>query len=169
MNSIIVSIPHTGTRFLSQRLGVEECIHSHAAWDRLIKDIEGKKIYSPLRNPINVWRSWSRRTNPERGFPYITFSFAWYTMNILDQLYDVEFINLEAQDDSRITNWSPVGDDEKGTSYEAPMIDDFRKVFQLPFVKRHYPHLTQKRHAPNYFREERVGEINANTLYKLAG
>ena len=88
-------------------------------------------------------------------------------MNILDQMYDVEFVDVEAQQDSRINDWSPVGDDEKG-DFEVPIIDDFRKVFYLPFVKRHYPHLTEKRKAPNYFKETQVGQLDPKTLYKQA-
>lgn len=121
-----------------ERLEIKDQIHTHTEWGRLEKELEGKKIYSPLRHPLKVWESWVRRNNPERGFPYITFAFNWYAMHMIDTMYDVEFVNLETQDDSRITDWERIGHHENGEYFEFPVPIDMKKLFNLPFVKRHY-------------------------------
>lgn len=138
MNEIVVSIPHTGTKFLMQRLDIKDQIHSHAEWCRLQKELEGKKIYSPLRHPYKVWESWTVRNNPDRAFPYITFAFGWYAMHMIDTMYDVEFINLETQEDSRITDWSAEGHAVGKGYIKTPIPTDMKKLFNLPFVKRHF-------------------------------
>jgi hypothetical protein len=134
MEPIIVSIPHTGTRFLQQRLGVEKSVHTISKWGSLYNQVEGKQIFAPLRHPTDVWKSWARR---KKGpFPYAEFFSAWYIMHTLDMLFDVDFICLDKRDDPRITDWAPIGQDDPGNP-GVPLIE-LRPLFSLPFVKKHY-------------------------------
>jgi len=134
MESIIVSIPHTGTRFLQERLGVEKSVHTISKWSSLYNQVEGKQIFAPLRHPTDVWVSWARRKKDP--FPYAEFFSAWYLMHTLDMLFDVDFICLDKRDDPRITDWAPIGHDDPG-SPGLPLIE-LRPLFFLPFVNRHY-------------------------------
>jgi hypothetical protein len=136
-NSIIVTIPHTGTRFLQERLGIKQYVHTVINWPILCRRIENKKIISPLRPPIKVWKSWARRRNPKNeAFPYIEFTSAWYTMHALDLMYEVDFIDLEAKNDPRISDWTPIGNEDYGP-YELPEIN-LNPIYKLPFVTRFY-------------------------------
>ena len=134
MEPIIVSIPHTGTRFLQERLGVEKSVHTITKWSSLYHQVEGKQIIAPLRHPTNVWKSWARRMR--EPFPYAEFFSAWYLMHTLDMLFDVDFICLDKRDDPRITDWTPIGHDDFGP-YGLPLIE-LRPLFFLPFVRRHF-------------------------------
>lgn len=144
MEPIIVSIPHTGTRFLCERLGVEKRVHTHSKWESLYSQVEGKHIIAPLRNPPDVWESWARRKNPPgtehsakmEPFPYATFFSAWYNMHTLDMMFDVDFICVDKCEDHRITDWSPVGHGDKGTVVRPAT--ELRPLYYLPFVRRHY-------------------------------
>jgi len=136
--NIIVSIQHTGTQFLGKRLGTENMVHTDMPWDLVQRKLEGKKIYSPLRHPSKVWQSWANRFAPGPAFPHIAFAWQWYAMDIIDTLYDVDFINLETQDDPRIKDWSPVNHyGGKRHSFEPPP-HDLKRLYRLPFVLRHF-------------------------------
>jgi len=134
---IIVSVPHTGTRFLQERLGVKKYIHTTCPWDALLERVKDKKIISPLRHPSDVWKSWARRKNPKtEPFPYALFIGAWHTLHTLDMMMDVDFICVDKCADPRITDWGPVGDKDYGP-YDLKQID-LRSIFSLPFVNKHY-------------------------------
>jgi len=134
---IIVSIPHTGTRFLQERLGVEKYVHTHSKWDSLYKRVKDKKIIAPLRNPPDVWKSWARRKNPKtEPFPYAMFFSAWYNMHTLDMLFDVDFICVDKCADERITDWTPIGTGDYGP-YSKPLIE-LRPLYYLPYVRQRY-------------------------------
>jgi hypothetical protein len=145
--AIIVSIPHTGTRFLKERLGIEKSVHTHSKWESLYKQVEGKQIIAPLRHPNDVWESWARRKNPPgtgrkahdsvmEPFPYATFFSAWYNMHTLDMMFDVDFICVDKCDDPRITDWTPVGDGDKGSVVRPAT--ELLPLYYLPFVRSRY-------------------------------
>lgn len=134
---IIVSIPHTGTHFVSYRLGITDIVHSMAPWEFLLEQIEGKRIVSPLRHPMNVWKSWCKRYASSEGFAWQTWGFAWRTIEILDSMYEIDFIDLEERRDPRIEDWSPENM-EHNFPNDIPQPIDFNKIFKMPFVARHY-------------------------------
>lgn len=138
LDAIVVSIPHTGTRFLKERLGIEHHVHTHKSWEIICKEIAGKRLVSPLRHPLNVWKSWAKRHRVTR-FPYIGFAASWYLMHTLDMLYEIDFIDLEVKTDPRIKNWSRVGDDDVEVTVEDTLPPgDFNQLYKLPFVQRFY-------------------------------
>ena len=133
-DQIIVSIPHTGTRFLQARLGVEKSVHTISKWDSLYNQVKDKQIIAPLRSPPVVWKSWARRK--KAPFPYAEFFSAWHNMHALDLLFEVDFICLDKRDDPRIADWEPIGQDDPGP-YGLPLIE-LRPLYFLPFVRRHF-------------------------------
>jgi hypothetical protein len=57
-------------------------------------------------------------------------------MHTIDQMFDVDFIDLENQSDSRISNWDKIGDQDYG-DFNHPKID-LGVIYELPFVERTY-------------------------------
>ncbi len=140
-DSIIVSVPHCGTRFLQNRLGIKDHIHTLAEWDSLLRRVQGRKVYVPLRNPPDVWRSWCRR-NLAHKFPYGQFFLAWGNLQHLASLYEIDIICIDHQSDSRITDWSKVGDGDASRAGWTMIQTDLRPLYRLPIVNDHYgPHV----------------------------
>jgi hypothetical protein len=137
-DSIIVSIPHTGTNFIGQQLDISHRVHSHAPWDVLLREIGHKKIITPIRHPFNVWDSWCKRYASEPGFAYTTWGFAWKSMDILDHSFFVDFIDLEAKTDPRIDDWSDVIGSADREPWPIPPVLDIKRLWEMSFVNRHY-------------------------------
>ena len=130
---IIVSVPHCGTRFLKERLGIEDHVHTNESWDKIWELTEGRSLIVPLRSPSMVWRSWCRRNNPEK-FPYAEFFMAWGNLHALDQMCELDVICIDNQEDTRITDWTAVGDGDGG---DWKLIKtDLRPLYKMPIVVR---------------------------------
>lgn len=142
MTDLIVSIPHTGSRFLRERLGIEEIVHTERNWHDLINKTAGHHLIAPLRNPMSVLSSAVRRTPPELiMFDEAGWIHNWYMMHALTLIRQVDFIVLEHESDPRITDWSPVGhnDDGERPIYNRPLPPmDLGKIYELPFVVAAY-------------------------------
>jgi len=136
---IILSVPHTGTRFLRERLGVEDHIHLVDPWSEVWTRIMGRHIIVPLRAPVDSWRSWCRRHDPD-NFPYAQWMVAWGLLQVLDSVMDLDIICVDKQQDSRITDWSKVGDGDRSRADWKLIKTDLRPVYTLPVVSRHYGH-----------------------------
>lgn len=136
---IIVSIPHTGTRFLKDRLGIEEHVHTNANWVRILERVNGKRIVSPLRSPYQVWRSWCRRRDEPSINNWVGHFFAsFYQMHALDQMFDIDFVCVDKREDERIEDWSRVGDgDPDHVKWKLHRVD-LRVLYKIPFVNEHY-------------------------------
>ena len=108
MGEIIVAIPHTGTRFLKERLGLDH-VHTGYEWTYIMQKIKGKHLIAPLRDPIDTWMSFVRRDETN----VVRFIAAWYCMHTLDMMRNmegnpIEYIPLEKQNSPRITDWTVV-------------------------------------------------------------
>lgn len=134
---LIVSVPHCGTRFLKERLGIEKHIHTTSRWDSLHKACAGKELIVPLRNPVDVWRSWCRRNNPHM-FPYAQFYLAWGALQMLDLTYSLDVICIDKQEDQRISDWGKVGDEDASRANWNLLKVDQRHLQLLPIITRHY-------------------------------
>jgi len=134
---IIVSIPHSGTRFLKKRLGIEDHMHVGPDWYMLWERVQNRPIVVPLRSPSEIWRSWCRRNSPEK-FPYSQFFVAWGCLHALDQLCELDVICIDKQEDQRISDWSEVGSEDAGVANWKLLKVDLRPLFELPIVERHY-------------------------------
>lgn len=138
MSDIIVSVPHTGTRFLMERLGIKSHVHTNWEWERQIREIsKHNNVVTPMREPSAVWHSWCRRNQSEL-FPYGAFFMAWAGLNTIDQMFRVDVVCVDRQDDphKRINDWSHIAKWEAEESEILPI--DLRSVYDLPIVRRYY-------------------------------
>ena len=139
-NRIIVSVPHTGTRFLAERLGIKDRVHTVFPWENILKKVEGKKIIAPLRRPRDAWKSKIRRMNPELLAENTVGWFnSWYMLHALSLVKEIDFIPVDLKQDPRITDWTPVtGEGHLNNTEFLDVGINLRKLYDLPFVKRFY-------------------------------
>lgn len=138
-HKIIISVPHTGTRFLKERLGIHEHCHTNANWRHIERQVHGKQIVTPLRNPSDVWRSWCRRRHRDDLTKWVAqFFVSWGVLHTLDQMYDIDYICIDKCEDPRIDDWSKVGDKDESVADWRPHGIDLRPLFKLPLVQEHY-------------------------------
>ena len=139
---LIVSVPHSGTRFFRDRLNWRHHRHTFGYFDVLLKEIEeyGGKVLIPLRHPQDVLKSWASR---QKNYQYqwlSQFAIAWAYADWIARVYDAEVWQIEKQDHPLITDWTPVGDkDPKKREDESvqSIIDytDISPVFALPLIQ----------------------------------
>jgi len=138
-SSLVVSIPHTGTRFLKARLGITEHIHTIVYWDSLMREVNKyDHIVAPLRDPSAVWQSTYRRwLKPDAHDNLHRFIAAWYMMHALTLVRDVDFIPVDLKLDPRITDWEPVtGELERNNKIKPNLC--LMSIYALPFVAQYY-------------------------------
>ena len=133
MTSVIVSVQHTGSRFLAERLDIDKSniIHTFTELSQVVKDIQGRKILSPIRRPKDVWESWCKRGRPN----YAKFMYSFFTLGALASMYPVDFIAVDKQEDSRIDDWSKVCHDNR--EIECPVVD-LSPLKMIPFIRDSY-------------------------------
>jgi hypothetical protein len=139
MKEIIMSVPHTGTRFVRKHFNNIPYYHTWLKWeDVMLRAEQADKIYLPLRHPEQVHRSWlvrERFYEPSGTFRWYT---AWQQLQMVYHLFDCDVICVDKQEDGRIKNWAPVGHEDR----PLPAKDDYPArwdvLFQLPVVKHHY-------------------------------
>lgn len=134
-----MSVPHTGTRFLKERLGIDAYYHVWLKWPDVMRRAWGaSKVYVPLRHPEDVYKSWIKRERlGDKSGPWRWYM-AWYTLQALDDRLDLDVICVDKQEDPRIKDWERVGFREppaKQTHFHDVRWD---VLFQLPIVSRHY-------------------------------
>jgi len=134
---IIVSVPHCGTRFLKERLGIKEHIHTTHEWSSLVERLEGQHIVVPLRNPDAVWRSWCRR-HDQHKFPYADYYLSWAALQMVANRFDVDVICVDKQEDPRISDWRKVGDEDASRARWGLIKIDQRPLYRLPIVFENY-------------------------------
>ena len=133
MGAVIVSVQHTGSRFVADRLGIDPAhiIHTYTDLSQVLSQLEGRGIISPLRHPKDVWESWCKRGRAD----YATFILSFFTLAALASIRDVDFIAVDKQEDSRIKDWSKVSHDERDTG----CVDvDLSPLRMIPFVRDNY-------------------------------
>lgn len=138
-HKIIVSVPHTGTRFLQKRFGIAHHVHTHSNWVKIMNEIQDRQIVSPLRHPKDVWRSWCRRRHADDLTNWVSqFFIAWGNLHTLDQMYDIDFVCVDKGEDSRITDWQKVGDTDGDSAQWKLHKVDLRPLMKLPMIQRNY-------------------------------
>lgn len=133
MSRVVVSVQHTGSRFLCERLGIHtnDIIHTNQPLTSVIEKIDGRDIITPLRHPKDVWHSWCKRGKADSNL----FLFSWARLNTLCFLTPIDFIAVDKQEDSRITDWTKVCHNPKEA--ECPEVD-LRGIMKMPFIRGHY-------------------------------
>ncbi len=147
----ILSVPHTGSRTLHSVLNCPY-VHTHSkgrdpgAQEELVRRvIEGKQIVTPLRDPEDVWRSWTNRHNPDTPNPAKHFKRAWELLETYAQEYDLHFITIDRPErDAQLgellgykpeLDWPAVGHFE---SDKPPVEADLSWIYELPMIKQFY-------------------------------
>lgn len=151
---MILSVPHSGTRFLKDRLGDPDHAHTHWGWDRISTALAACDCppIVPLRSPADVWNSWCRR-NPD-NFPYCEFFLAWGQLHALDMMMELDVICIDRQDDPRIDDWTPTGVYDAG---QGILPIDLRSLHNLPIVERYFgPHAMSGLPLNQYVQEDRI-------------
>ena len=150
---IIISVPHTGTVFLREVL---YCNYFHCddlTPEKLAETVEGKIVVSPLRDPVDVWRSWVKREGTGLQLPRERFTENWKRLAQMDRDYDVHYVCVDRperdeqlrvvekklSDPRRIskrlhTDWKPLNS-VSGEVSEKPEID---WVYELDPVRKYY-------------------------------
>jgi hypothetical protein len=59
-------------------------------------------------------------------------------MHTLDQLFEIDYICIDKQEDPRITDWKKIGDDDGDHARWQLHKVDLRVLYKIPFVHRHY-------------------------------
>jgi hypothetical protein len=133
--SVVVSVQHTGSRFVADRLGIDQSdiIHTYTELSVLLSQVDGRgDIVSPLRHPKDVWESWCRRGRED----YPTFMLSFFTLGALASIRDVDFIAVDKQEDPRISDWTREYHLEKEV-VSCPKVD-LSPLRMIPFVREHY-------------------------------
>lgn len=141
MKKLIVSVPHTGTRFLKQRLKVVEHCHTTNSYDRLWDTIEkyDRRVIIPLRHPQDVVRSWITRDKHKQLGWQVQFGLAWTHLQYIYERCSAEVICVDKQEHPDIEDWTPIGnfDQKRNDGAEADHIGIYH-IFQLPIVHENY-------------------------------
>lgn len=117
-------------------------MHTTNEWGSLVRRVAERKIVVPLRKPASVWRSWCRR-HEGGNFPYAEYYLAWGALQALDNMYALDVICVDKQEDPRITDWGKVGDEDASRARWQLIKIDQRPMYKLPLVLEHYgPHTT---------------------------
>ena len=136
MEKVVFSIPHTGTRFLMERLGVGLHTHSTMKWSNVANYLSGKQVIVPLRRPEEVWVSWCNRYGA-RDFPYGWFFLAWAGLARADEMFALDVICIDKKEDPRITDWERVGHESPRTK-DCELTTDLKMLWRYPIVSRNY-------------------------------
>jgi hypothetical protein len=134
--AVILSVPHTGTRFLKERLGIEHHVHANSGWMGMYDFcLDREAIYVPLRRPHEVWRSWCRRHYGREPLEWAGQFFAgWFNVNALSKLFPVEFIAVDRPGHPLIDDWTRVGQFEgRATDWKLHKCD-LRIIYTLPYI-----------------------------------
>lgn len=139
MGRIIVSVPYTGTRFLRERLGIKQSVHTYTPWNRLLEIIDGHEVITPLRDPQANWHSWARRWDYAEDYDQqiARYNMCWFVLHSLSLIKDIDFIPVDLPNlrDSRIQDWTPVGNEDAGNLehyYNA------EALYNLPMIQKYY-------------------------------
>lgn len=141
----ILSVPRTGTHCLQDILKCDY-VHTYSmgrnaqAQSNLVrKGAAAAPLVVPLRNPRDVWRSWTNRfTNPARHFEQ-----AWRLLEVYAKEYELHFIPVDhSERDSQLaklgkfeSTWPKVGHLE---SDKEPVEADLDWIYEMSFIKRYY-------------------------------
>ena len=150
-DSVIVSIPFSGTRYLRQALNIPRCAHTYVPPERLLEYVESAtNIVVPLRRPEDNWASWARRW-PE-GKPWdrriAEFERAWIGMAWFLEYMSSEIV-WEAAVDTTVKTTIKLYPDYKFPESDFPQIGsedegnnsydyDVSHLYRYSFIKEYY-------------------------------
>jgi len=154
---MILSVPHTGTRFLAQLTGYDH-MHSYEykTPQQVMSDNGGEVLISPLRDPRKVYGTWSARYKDGNSWVMDpshpkSMESAWKGLAALDKELDIIYIPVDSPGRSlqlRLlsdkmgvplrTNWDPVAQFRPGRERPEPPARDLSWIYELPMVRQWY-------------------------------
>lgn len=140
MKAGLISVPHSGTQFVASHFQVNKWTHTWRPWDELVEYCnQAEHIYVPLRHPelvLHGWRKRHRFVTPEAVWHWYK---CWYQLHALSQLYDLDVICVDKQEDPRINNWKPIGTRNwEGEFLREQLEVNWEFTLELPIVREHY-------------------------------
>ena len=154
---MILSVPHTGTRFLIALTGYDHTHSYEYKSPQQIRDLNGDEILiSPLRDPRKVYGTWAARYRD--GHSWVmdpdhpkSMESAWKGLAALDKELDIIYIPVDSPGRSlqlRLlsdkmgvplrTNWAPVAQFRPGRERPEPPARDLSWIYELPMVRQWY-------------------------------
>lgn len=147
----VVSIPHTGTRFLREVLTTNSN-HVGGGWQKKDNIFQMCHVFSPMRNPTAVWDSWMKRLG-SGGRSLKQFNLCWEDLGRLDRCYPVHFIHLDLPDrdnelgaasellgESLTANWASMVGHAPTRVWDGPVPvkPDWEMIYRLPMIRGFY-------------------------------
>ena len=142
---MILSVPHTGTRFLSGLTG-HAAIHVHAKDDEIDHLARSQPpVICPLRDPWSVYVSDFSRRGTGHAIN-VSLEYAWRRLAELHERYDIFYVPVDQDPDFQRARleallgrdldgaWEPVGH----IPSKEPPFKDWAWVYELPMVKEFY-------------------------------
>lgn len=140
---IVLSVAHSGTRFLMKRLDIPDHCHTHWEWDKIMDTLKGRKPVVAMRDPAEVWKSWCGRRNAEGqhlnkkiSYEGGVFFLSYGLLHALDQLMDMDVVCVDKQEDQRIRDWDRIGAWHQKPADILPI--NLKPIYELPIVRRYY-------------------------------
>ena len=110
MRSIVLSVPHSGTRFVHEHMNTESYHHTWDKWECMVENCKtADHIYVAMRHPKDVRMSWIRRGVLHNKRSIYRWYMSWYQLQACDELFDLDVICVDKQEDPRIKNWEKIG------------------------------------------------------------
>lgn len=144
---MLLSVPHTGTRFLRKLIEPTFNLHTHPSTGlgktRAMLKIS-RLIVCPLRDPAKVWESFCRKGLSDGQF-WLSWARLWHLSHEFS-IYYMPIDVSESQDRLNLlgeilgrplkTDWAPVGHEpqHQGEIREHDLAD----LYAIPFIKRWY-------------------------------
>lgn len=154
---MIITVPHTGTRFGESLTGFSYMHSYQYVSPEDVADRSGGILLSTLRDPAKVWGTWHARYSG--GHSYIldpdhpkSMESAWRGLAALDRIFDIFYlpVDIPGVRDERLaelseligkpleTDWAPEGEYRPGKKREDPPEKDLQWIYDLPMVRRYY-------------------------------
>ena len=144
-------MPHTGTRFLCKVLNAD---WSHTGGGYPKKEIifRDNIVFSPIRNPSEVWQSWLRREGNNGVVNLGRFNEFWRNLGNLDSRYKLHYIHIDhpSRDDELAAaselleeelsaDWSKRPGQVPKKEWDGPIPKvDWDFIYDLPMIKGRY-------------------------------
>lgn len=152
---LVVSVPHTATRFLVNLLGIpfNNQFHTWRYHNPACQAAmaSGMLIAAPMRHPHEVWRSWFARGRWGRGDSERNFWLCFDNLHRWSQEHEFHWLPVDAEDRDEYlkalsgalgrplsTDWRALGAME-GKRTDDGLMPDLSRLWDYPFIRKFYP------------------------------
>jgi hypothetical protein len=122
VNSMVVSVPHSGTRTLVQQLGLPT--HQHFGNNEAKFTTHAEVIHIPIRNPLDVAKSWALRN---KGINNL--------LGAYEHMFD--FISGHSPVLHKVELLPRLAGTEDNLSATPQAVDDYQRIVTDVVIKKH--------------------------------